>query len=179
MDKTFPSNLGDIIANVTGTVGATTPSTGTFTELTASALELNELSFLYDIDTYTPIVTLVGGTGNTVPQYTTNSGHYTVIGNRCFVSINLNGDGGDEGAGTGAIVISLPIPASLSSVSTWYPNGNWRNGAYYPIYGYLPGAASTITLYKMDITTGALTALTGADQNSTQRTLRLNFNYEV
>jgi hypothetical protein len=59
-------------------------------------------------------MTLVGGAGNTVPVYSTNTGRYTRVGNTIFVNVYLTGDGGAEGAGTGQINIALPITASAS-----------------------------------------------------------------
>lgn len=64
--------------------------------------------------TYAPTVTLVGGTGNTVPVYSSNLGRYLRMGNLVYVDINLSGDGGDEGAGTGQLNIALPVQAGAS-----------------------------------------------------------------
>lgn len=79
---------------------------------------------------YTPIVTLVGGAGNTVPVYTTNSGRYQRICNTILVDILLQGDGGAEGAGTGVFNISLPINGGTSTNSDGVGNtGFVVNGA--------------------------------------------------
>jgi hypothetical protein len=82
---------------------------------------------VYIENTWTPVVTLVGGAGNTVPVYTTNDGRYTRIGNRVFYDIYLTGDGGAEGAGTGQIYVSLPIAASASQRAGYVPVGRATN----------------------------------------------------
>jgi len=125
--------------------------------------------------TFTPTVTLVGGAGNTVPVYTTNTGRYTRIGNRIFVDILLTGDGGDEGAGTGVINVALPIAASASNPGGYPPCGRYENGATVGyLAGLISGGGSTIRLL---LPTGL--DMTGADQNNASRTIRLQFQYEA
>jgi len=106
--------------------------------------------------------------------YTTNSGRYLRVGNVCFVQILLDGDGGDEGAGTGQINIALPIAASANILQTCFNLGTYRNsttyGALYPII-----AASGTTVQPKKISAD----LTGADQNNTSRYIKMTFFYEV
>ena len=136
------------------------------------------------VTTFTPTVTLVGGAGNTVPVYTTNTGRYERIGNRIFVEVALNGDGGAEGAGTGVVNIALPVAASASISSLIIPIGQVANGTEeQPLYGLITANGTTLTLYKQSDTAGALTSdivtVTGADQDSTTRAINARFTYEV
>lgn len=129
--------------------------------------------------TFTPTVTLVGGAANTVPQYSTNTGRYTQIGNRVFVDIYLTGDGGNEGAGTGTLNIALPVASSASYPTSLIPCGYALNNVTESeLYGQIGGGATTIALnYFNLISTTA--AFTGAAQNNATRTIRLSFCYEV
>lgn len=129
----------------------------------------------YDEIEFTPTVTLVGGAGNVVPQYVTNTGRAVRIGRIVFVDILLQGDGGDEGAGTGAINIAIPYSSSANHPNNYFPCGNETNGA-------------TDTGLWCDISAGAQTVLTansgeaartGANQNNTTRDIRLKFFYEI
>lgn len=139
---------------------------------------------VYVEGTFTPTVTLIGGAGNTVPVYSTNSGRYTRIGNRVLVEIYLNGDGGNEGAGTGTIEIALPFTAGANM-----PGGNFSAGSItnntesQPAYGFIQAGTATVAVRMQTDTAGALnstiTGATGADQNNTTRSIRLQFSYEV
>lgn len=129
--------------------------------------------------TFTPTVTLVGGAGNTVPVYSTNTGRYTRIGNRVFAAVLLTGDGGAEGAGTGTVNIALPIAAGASQPAGQHVVGRMGNGSTVAIVtGEITGSASTISLNYFD-TISTVTILAGDSQNSTARTIRLAFSYEV
>ena len=90
-----------------------------------------------------------------------------------LVDIYVTGDGGAEGAGTGRINVALPASAGASHNGFKWPAGMYSNGATQaPLYGEVN--STTIVLYKSDGTD-----MTGADQNSTSRDLRLKFFYEV
>lgn len=131
--------------------------------------------------TYTPTITLVGGAGNTTPVYTTNSGRWTQVGNRVFVDVIFTGDGGDEGAGTGRIDVSLPtgLTSSASFGQDKFHVGTMVNGAAgQDVYGDIGASGTTIKLYLHGILT-TFTDFTGADQNNTTRGIRLSFNYEI
>lgn len=130
--------------------------------------------------TWTPVVTLVGGAGNTVPVYTTNSGSYTRIGNVVFCVVTLVGDGGAEGAGTGAINISLPITSSaLNNGGSVGVNGAaLNNTTRYQLFTVIAGGVTTATIFYWNSLT-TFTQLTGADQNNTTRSLILQFYYFV
>lgn len=129
--------------------------------------------------TFAPTVTLVGGAGNTTPVYTTNTGRYTQIGNQVFVDIYLTGDGGAEGAGTGAFTVAIPIASSASHPTSYFPCGFFANStAEYPIWGQIAAGASVIDFAYEDVLNN-FTVMTGAEQNNVTRTVRLKFNYEV
>lgn len=139
---------------------------------------------VYNAGTFTPTVTLVGGAGNTVPQYSTNSGRYTRIGNRVFVDVYLTGDGGNEGAGSGVLNVALPITASTSHPAGNFLAGSWINGtSQKPCYGVITGSSTTIALKVQGDAAGVLNDtqpdVTGNNQNNTTRSIRLKFSYEV
>lgn len=129
--------------------------------------------------TFTPTVTLVGGSGNTVPVYSTNLARYLQIGKTVFVNITLSGDGGDEGAGTGVFNVALPVAAGISALNGYIVCGRYRNNTVYSLLlGQITASATNIALYKQ--TTGtAQSEMTGADQSSTGRLIDLSFWYEV
>ncbi len=133
----------------------------------------------YTEGTFTPTVTLVGGAGNTVPVYSTNTGRYTRIGNRVFVDVYLTGDGGAEGAGTGVFSVALPVVASASNPTSYFPAGFFANGtAEDPLWGQIVGSGSVIDFAYEDVLNN-FTVMTGAEQNNATRTVRLKFFYEV
>jgi len=133
---------------------------------------------------FTPTVTLVGGAGNVVPQYSTNAGRYLIVGKIVFVDILLAGDGGNEGAGTGQINVALPIAAGSNSVlGDAFPAGHLKDGtlpgsANTHVLASIIPSATTAALYQF---TGATTTAnaTGADQATANRTIRLHFSYEI
>lgn len=133
--------------------------------------------------TYTPIVTLVGGAGNTVPVYSSNIGSYTRIGNICYCTISLSGDGGAEGAGTGFITISLPIAASsnIGNVGGIAIQGNYFNNAtrVMAATSITAGATTTNVFPWTSLTTGYASGIVGNDQNNTTRGIYLQFWYYV
>lgn len=129
--------------------------------------------------TFTPTVTLVGGAGNTVPVYSTNSGRYVRIGNTVYVNINCSGDGGAEGAGTGQITIALPVTVGSSVASLFTPCGRgFNNTSRWVIWAAIDASATTISIAYWASTT-SLPALTGDDQNNTTRGMQLSFFYEA
>ena len=135
---------------------------------------------LYYVEsTWTISVTLVGGTGNTVPQYYTKSARYTRIGNLCFCRILLDGDGGDEGAGSGQLHISLPITVSTSQKADYTIAGHFHNGATENISFVQPVAGDTVAAVFVQTSISQTAAATGADQNNTIRAMSFDFYYEV
>lgn len=125
--------------------------------------------------TFAPTVTLVGGAGNVVPVYATNTGRYTRVGNLVFVDVYLTGDGGDEGAGSGILNIALPIAASASHPTGHFPAGHYINNAgKMNCNGQIAGGATTIQLQD-----GMYADMDGADQSGADRMIRLKFAYEV
>lgn len=133
----------------------------------------------YTESTFTPTVTLVGGAGNTVPVFTTNTGRYTRIGNRAEVEILLDSDGGNEGAGTGQLNVALPLTASANHPASPFIAGYFKNNILEGVvYGTISGGATTIALSYFNLI-GTTVAITGADQNNATRTIRLKFSYEL
>lgn len=129
--------------------------------------------------TFTPTVTLVGGAGNTVPVYSTNTGRYFVIGRLCFVEVYLTGDGGAEGAGTGQFNVALPVTAGANHPDSKFHAGYALNNVTeYEVDGVIAGSATTIALSYLNLLT-TTAAFTGADQNNATRTVRLKFHYEI
>ncbi len=131
------------------------------------------------VGTFTPTVTLVGGAGNTVPVYSTNTGRFSRYGNRALIDVLLTGDGGAEGAGTGVVTIGLPITSSASEPAGTFPCGFGSNGATnFILFGSIGAGAGVITLsYASSIS--AIGSLLGNDQSNTSRSIRLRFFYEV
>lgn len=133
-----------------------------------------------DWATFTPTVTLVGGAGNTVPVYTTNTGRYVRVGDVVFVEVYLTGDGGAEGAGTGVLNIALPVTSGANAV----PAGSIscglasNNATSYQLLGLIGAGSGTISLSYW-LTVSAVTSFTGAEQNNATRSIRLFFSYEV
>lgn len=131
--------------------------------------------------TYTPVVTL--SAAGTVPQYTTNSGRYEIIGNKCFVDILLDGDGGNEGAGAVQIYVSLPVAVSsshLADVAINYHVGMaLNNTTQYMLTGSVDQASQKIFLRYVNTTNTDTNPFTAALQNNATRTIRLHFWYEI
>lgn len=135
----------------------------------------SEVLFSAAFSTFTPTVTLVGGTGNVVPVYTTNTGRYRALGSIVFVDVYLTGDGGAEGAGDGQINIALPVTASSNHPTFRFPVGSYSNGANQNfLQGEIDPSGTTIKLY---ISTSN-TAFQGTDQSQASRDVRLKFFYE-
>lgn len=133
--------------------------------------------------TFTPTVTLTGGTGNATPVYTTNTGRYATVGKLVIVDVYLTGDGGTEGAGTGLINIALPLTAGASQPTGPFPVGAGRDGSFpgaanFLLFGQIAASATVITLYILNPITTTVN-FTGADQATTSRTIRLKFAYEI
>lgn len=131
--------------------------------------------------TFVPTVSLIGGSGNTVPEYTTNSGRYTQMGKIVYADVLLDGDGGNEGAGTGQINVALPVTAGASIIndSSVIPMGNIKNGnTTYSLGGAVLQSATNLKLYYFKKVEEAM-PVTGAEQNDADRTLRLHFWYEI
>ncbi len=178
------------ITGKTGTgniVLSTSPSFTTPTIGAATATSINfgqsTISNYTSWTSYTPTLTLVGGSGNTVPTYTGgDTGRYVRIGNIVYVIVEkFNTTGGTAGAGTGQINIALPVQAgtnvgTLKQLVGYFANSNAIVEGI--VYGTLASGTSTITLVYFNAI-GTTTALTGVLQNQTLRQIGLHFWYEV
>lgn len=130
--------------------------------------------------TYTPTITLVGGTGNVVPTFTTQSvGRYCRIGNSVTTVINFsNSSGGTAGAGTGQITVALPVTPSASSPRQRILGYFVTDSFTYTAVAFLTESVATIDLYYYG--GGAtLTVMDGNILNGGTRGLQLSFTYEV
>lgn len=176
--------LGGTTATGTGAVvRATSPTlvTPILGSASATSIALGGGTTLanYVEGTFAPTVTLVGGAGNTVPVYSTNTGRYTRIGNRVISDYYFSGDGGDEGAGTGRINISLPIAASASGATTISAHGfAFNNATNMLLFANIASSASVAELFIITAI-GTYASFTGADQNNTNRQFRIQLIYEV
>jgi hypothetical protein len=136
----------------------------------------------YVVGTWTPIVTLGTGSGNVVPTYTTNQGNYTRIGNIVYCDVTLsNGAGGTAGAGTGQVLISLPITASgANNGIIYFPCGTSLNtSTYFLLYAFIASGATNLTMAYAS-TISSVVAFAGSNQNSASiRVIQLKFFYQV
>ena len=147
---------------------------------TTTTTEVNLLSGSTAWTTFTPTVSLDGA--GTVPAYSTNSGRYYRLGNMVFVDVLLAGDGGADGSGTSQIQVALPVAASASIISTTSLPvivGSYNEDSNdTPIGGNIAPSATVVKLWRVDAN-AEYAVLTGAQQNSAVRIIRLHFNYEV
>ena len=141
---------------------------------TAGQIYINNVQVVTNWANFTPTVTLVGGAGNVVPVYSINSARFARNSNVVYVLVNLNGDGGAEGAGTGQINIALPVTANASAIGGSHVIGRSLNGVGSTILiSAVAGGATTIALSSQSGN------LTGDDQNNTTRSISLMFFYEA
>lgn len=169
----LPADIGAQTSDSDLTALAAQAGTNTFPVRTGVGT-ISEKTYL-DHASYTPIVTLVGGAGNTVPVYLVNTGRWCRIGNRVFVDIFLGNDGGAEGAGTGNLTISLPVATGASNFAGRIFCGFYLNNITSDAIGVILTAGAT----TVALTVRAGSNLKGDDQNSTSRGLALSFSYEV
>jgi hypothetical protein len=130
---------------------------------------------------YTPTITLVGGSGNTVPTFSTQSGRWCRLGNTVFVQLNfLNPSGGTQGAGSGLITIALPetVGASMSSTPIG-AMGLIGTTNVFPAVPVLSVGGTTCTITYINPATNASVPLTGASYAASARYLQMQFFYEV
>jgi len=179
---------GTGVALSTGTVAAVLSTSPTLVTPILGVAAATSINFggtalaNYVQGTWVPTVTLVGGAGNTVPVYTTNVGVYTRIGNIVHCSVYLTGDGGAEGAGTGAFTLSLPIASSSSTGNSGASMGingaGLNNATRYQLFTVVTASSSVTSIFYWSSVT-AYTALTGDDQNNATRSIALTFSYFV
>lgn len=130
--------------------------------------------------TRTPTVTLVGGAGNTVPQYTTITSRWQRIGpNLVIEDFFFTGDGGNEGAGTGRFNISLNFTTAATQLDQPVMFGFAHNNvADYIVFGTIAPGSSTVQLSYFTLI-AASGNFTGAEQNNANRYLRGRVIYEI
>lgn len=131
----------------------------------------------YVFNTWTPVLTLTGGGGNTVPVYTVNSGTYTRLGRAVFFNIELSGDGGAEGAGTGQITITLPFTTAASQLPITEPWGSAMNSTNeHVLFCRLAASSATMLIFKDNVSGSDLdyVVATGADQSDPVRSIQIS-----
>lgn len=170
------------IQNVSATdkvLGRSTAGAGATEEISCPAAGREVLASSLSWGTFTPTVTLVGGAGNTVPVYSTNSGRYAQVGKNIFVDVYLTGDGGAEGAGTGVLTVALPVAASGSQSTGKFIIGYGLNNTLESVLTATIAASASVTSLSYFNAIGTTASYTGAEQNNSTRTIRLKFHYEA
>ena len=166
-----------------GVIGVGTGAQGSFAgTVKATGYTVGAGSTLTNYTTWadcTPTVTLVGGAGNTVPVYTTNTCRWMQIGKKVSLAVRLTGDGGNEGAGTGVLTLTLPVATGASISGLNRPIGRMVNNATVSVlYGQLTASSTALSLtYMATISTNPV--VTGAEQNNATRTIDIAMDYEV
>jgi len=167
------------IVGATGSTGPTGPtgSTGA-TGATGSTGATGGCTWT----TYTPTITLVGGSGNVVPVFSVNTGRKCAVGKTEFFQIEISGNGLTDGAGTGIVHIALPVAAGASAT-----NFNSPCGSFYYLSGdanaFSAGAkiapsATTLTLQSFE--NSGIIPKAGADLLPSQGSeIHLNCHYEI
>ena len=121
--------------------------------------------------TWNPTISVSGGT---TPQYSTTNAHYKQIGKTVRFWLTLTGDGGNEGAGAAALLITLPVNANAglyASTADVIGSGRSVNSST-----YLPVTVHASHLY-MITSTGSTFA--GDSQNNTVRSIYICGTYEA
>jgi len=94
-------------------------------------------------------------------------------------SFYLTGDGGNEGAGSGTLNLSLNFTSSANQQDQPIVFGYAHNNVTeYLLYGIIGPASSTVQLSYMSVV-GTRVNFTGAEQNNTNRFLRGVIEYEI
>lgn len=175
---TGSTGSGKIVLDTSPTL--TTPTLGV---ATATSINFGQstLSNYTTWSTFSPTVTLVGGAGNTVPTYSTNTGRYLRVGNIVYFMVELsNTSGGTAGAGTGQVNVALPVTAGASAGSgVLAPMGYIHNGSTEGIlYSSVQNNATTVPLYFFNAIS-TTSQITGNGQNNATRQICLRYFYEV
>lgn len=172
---------------VSGTVGSytTVSASGTmsasgYTAVQGINLGEDTLHYYKELNNYSCTVSLVGGAGNTTPVYATTSCAYIKVGNWVWVEVYLQGDGGNEGAGTGNVNIALPFTASTININEMRGVIGYglNNATEYQLSGAIASGGTTIRLRDWT-SINATSALTGDEQNNASRLLSLGFWYKA
>lgn len=135
------------------------------------------MSHLIQSGTYVPVVTLNGA--GTAPQYSTATGIWKTSGSVCWVDIYLTGDGGNEGAGAGQILVSIPFVVGPSQLPINIVAGSSINNiSEYSLYATLTSGLQSVALQRL-VSATQLGNFTGADQNNTTRSIRLSLKIVI
>ena len=150
--------VGTVSSTIIG-VGGTTPSTSgagiTFPATQSASSDVNTLDD-YEEGTFSPVVK--GYTTAGTATYSRQQGHYTKIGNRVFISIDVIWN---SGTGTGDLYVDgLVFPTSSSVMVKNY--AVLTEGITLTVGYYLAGAGSGISttqIYIYQSSVGTTTAL--------------------
>ena len=150
--------VGTVSSTIIG-VGGATPSTSgagiTFPATQSASSDVNTLDD-YEEGTFSPVVK--GYTTAGTATYSRQQGHYTKIGNRVFISIDVIWN---SGTGTGDLYVDgLVFPTSSSVMVKNY--AVLTEGITLTVGNYLAGAGSGISttqIYIYQSTVGTTTAL--------------------
>lgn len=167
--------LGSALPITSGGTGVSTLPTGLLTGNGTSAITVTTSTAETNC---TPTVTLVGGAGNTVPQYATNGCRYSVLGQTVQLDVDLHGASGNSGNGTGIINIALPLPTNLSSNTFGsFPCGGYANSALgNEVYCNFGAGSSTATLLSGELLSSGIG---GTQQSGSDRSIKLHFSYNT
>lgn len=173
VSATTVSAANGFISNLT-TVGASIVS-ASVSSLSISSLSIAGNAFIYTPWTdYSATISLVGGAGNTVPQYSTNVSRYTRIGNTVIVSLTYYGATGDAGAGSGSLTVNLPVTANIP-VNESVPGGYLRNAGYQNIVVVISAGTDRCSFFSIT----SASPIVGDSQSASTREIQANFSYEV
>ena len=148
------TNGSGVLSFVSASAGSGTVNSGTAGQLAyyaTSGAAVSSLSAVtYPVATgwtpYTPTISLVGGSGNVVPTFSSTTARYSQIGNTIFVDMLLaNSSGGTAGAGSGQVNISLPVTPGVTQAQGNQLCGILINGVMASILSIqiLTGGATT------------------------------------
>lgn len=130
--------------------------------------------------TFTPTLVLTGGSGNVVPQYATTQAYYLTLGNTCFVKVYLSGDGGNEGAGTGAMSLTLPVTAAAEQPEhVFYVGLGYNDPNAYHLLGQILASAPGAMDLKYFSAIFTLSNWSGPVQNNPVRSMSFDFSYLI
>ena len=170
----YDSTTGTILQGSGVTIDDSNNMSGA-ASITFSAVGSDPLAY-YEEGTFDPAVTISGA--GTAPQYTNHEGYYTQIGNRMFVDIELNGDGGNEGSGAGTLIVALP-KAQAGIIRYRGLAGRLTNGTSdWLIWAFINRGESYLAM-KYQSAIGTFTTVTGGIQNNINRSININFCYIV
>ena len=129
--------------------------------------------------TYTPTWTGLSALGAS-----TSYGRYIQIGRTVHCTVGLFWGTGST-LGTGAITVSLPIPATVATTADlgWQGLGKYRDNltVWYPLYGFIEPGGTVIDAYAANSSTNGIQSpgAAGFSWSTTYASMRLQITYET